>query len=409
MVRGGACAEVVKGRVRGSRPTSGSAAQAVAQRLGVRAKESRGWALHADSMTWKVTWKCNDRILRRKVPPELAHEMASALLATALVTSGLQLPSSGHAIACGAQQLATRAPLLVSAFSSRQGSHGHYCRSISPRMSAAAAQPPPPIVPPRFVKVKGQVLTPYGVVLGVAVYLTALIVQIPVFLAYLWSRFFDKKRRRAVDWIIHFWAWVSMRACGYSPEVRGLENLPKGNALYVPNHTSFMDILTMTGFIPRPMKYVSKASILKIPLIGWPMSLAGHIAIKTDSRRSQLQTYKDTVQALKDGNSMITFPEGQRSNDGRLIPFKRGPFKMALASGVPIVPVTIGGLARWYPKGTLLPIDVPKDVTITIHPTVDVPASGLTEDELARQVYATINSALPDYQQAPPGQEPVAA
>ena len=106
---------------------------------------------------------------------------------------------------------------------------------------------------------------------------------------------------------------------------------------------------------------------------------------------------------------MITFPEGSRSSDGRLIPFKRGPFKMALTAGVPIVPVTIGGLARWYPKGTLLPIDVPKDVTITIHPTVDVPASGLTEDELARQVYATINGALPEYQQAPPGQEPVAA
>ena len=364
---------------------------------------------------------------------------------------------------------ALRAPLISRSSSSRRAGRRPWA------MSAAAALPadaeaPPPIVPPRFVKVKGQVLTPYGVLLGVVVYFTAFVVQIPVFLAYLWSMAFDKKRRRAVDWIITFWAMVSMRSCGYSPEVIGKENLPKGNALYVPNHTSFLDILTLTGFVPRPMKYVSKDFILKIPLIGWPMKLAGHIALKTESRRSQLETFKDTVASLADGNSVITFPEGGRSTTGKLMPFKRGPFKMALQAKVPIVPVTIAGLARWYPKGTLLPVDVPKGVKVIIHPVVDVrrPApphrlphrrpqhahhrtahrstahahgwrvhrpcghaakvaralltrapsvhaplvaqvvgSGLSEDELARQVYATVNSALPGYQQAPAGQEPV--
>ena len=101
--------------------------------------------------------------------------------------------------------------------------------------------------------------------------------------------------------------------------------------------------------------------------------------------------------------------QGQRSQDGKLLPFKRGPFKMALQAGVPIVPVTIGGLARWYPKGTLLPVDCPKDVVLTIHPTVDVVGSGLSEEELAKQVYATVNGALPAYQQAPPGQEAIAS
>ena len=278
--------------------------------------------------------------------------------------------------------------------------------------TAAAALPldavePPPIVPPRFVKVKGQVLTPYGVLLGVAVFLTATIVQIPVFLAFAFSWLFDRKRRRAVDWIIHFWAWFSMRTCGYRPTVVGLENLPKGNALYVPNHTSFMDILTLTAFIPRPMKYVSKDFILKIPMIGWPMKLAGHIALKSTSRRSQLETFKDTVAALKGGASVITFPEGTRSADGRLKPFKRGPFKMALQAGTPIVPVSICGLARWYPKGTLLPIGVPQGVKLVIHPPIDV-GGGLTEAELAEQAYRTVNSALPDYQKADAAQEAVA-
>lgn len=156
------------------------------------------------------------------------------------------------------------------------------------------------------------------------------------------------------------------------------------------------------------MKYVSKAEILKIPFIGWPMSLAGHIALRTGSRRSQLETFKDTVQSLKDGNSVITFPEGTRSRSGRLKSFKRGPFKMALQAGVPIVPVTIVDLARWYPAGTLLPITVPRGVKIIVHPQV-VPAEGATEDDLAKQVYATINDSLPDYQKAPEGQNPVAA
>lgn len=263
-----------------------------------------------------------------------------------------------------------------------------------------------PVVPmPPHVKVKGEILTPYGVMLAAVVFATAIMVQIPVGLAYLWSRVFDKKRRRAVDWIIFFWARFSMTICGYVPEVVGLENLPKdgGNCLYVPNHTSFLDILTLTGFLPRAIKYVSKVEILKIPFIGWPMKLAGHIALSRETRRSQLEAFKDTVQSLKDGNSVITFPEGTRAQDGRLQPFKRGPFKMAIQAGVPIVPVTLCGLAPWYPKGTLLPIRVPKNVRVIIHPQVST--EGVDEATLSSQIWETLNESLPPYQQAPAKQE----
>uniref|UniRef100_A0A7S2D0N1 Phospholipid/glycerol acyltransferase domain-containing protein n=1 Tax=Haptolina brevifila TaxID=156173 RepID=A0A7S2D0N1_9EUKA len=265
-------------------------------------------------------------------------------------------------------------------------------------------EPPPPLIPRLSIRAKGQTFTPPGVLLGFSVFATAFIVQIPVFLCYLWALVFDRKRRRGIDWVIHFWARVSMTICGYRPEVVGLENLDglrDKNCLFVPNHTSFLDILTLTGFIPMPMKYVSKSSILKIPLIGWPMLLAGHIALQTESRRSQLQTFKDTVQALEDGNSVITFPEGGRSTDGTLKPFKRGPFKMAMRSGVPIVPVSICGLAQWYPKGTLLPYNVPKGVRVVIHAPID-PSEGRTEGELCDRSYNIVNSALPDYQRGPP-------
>ena len=258
-----------------------------------------------------------------------------------------------------------------------------------------------PVVPARFVKVKGEMLTPYGVLLGLSVFATAFGVQLAILSTYLWSKLFDPKRRRSVDWVITFWAWFSMRLCGYCPVVEGLENMPAGNNFLVcPNHSSFLDILTLTGFIPRPMKYVSKDSILNIPFIGWPMKLAGHIALKTDSRRSQLETFKNTVACLKDGNTVITFPEGTRSADGRLCSFKRGPFKMAIQSSTPIVPVTIYNLARWYPKGTLLPVDVPKGVKIVIHPPIDPTDADVKEAELAERVFDIVNAALPSHQQA---------
>ena len=98
---------------------------------------------------------------------------------------------------------------------------------------------------------------------------------------------------------------------------------------------------------------------------------------------------QDTVASLQDGNSIVTFPEGGRSVDGRLKAFKRGPFKMALRANVPVVPVTICDLARWYPKGSLIPLAIPKGVRVVVHPPINVDGSGLSEDELCNRAYGT--------------------
>jgi len=274
-------------------------------------------------------------------------------------------------------------------------------RIHGPPSAKAAFAATPKVVPRHSIEFKGHTLTPLGLLMGFSVFSTAFLVQIPVLLAYLWSQLFDEKKRcRGVDWVIHFWARASMTVCGYVPEVVGLENLEGIDAaIFIPNHTSFLDILTLTGFIPRPMKYVSKKEILKIPIIGWSMKLAGHIPLQTESRRSQLETFKDTVKALEDGNSVITFPEGGRSLDGRMMAFKRGPFKMALRAQTPIVPVSICGLAQWYPKGSLLPLDVPRGVRVVVHPPIQVAGVEHDEGELCDRVYAIVNSALPEYQQ----------
>jgi len=237
-------------------------------------------------------------------------------------------------------------------------------------------------------------ITPGGFRMGFLVFLIALLVQIPIMIAYAVG---DRDKQHTIDYIIGFWAFASMRLSGYSPHVAGLENLPRGPAVYVVNHTSFLDILTLSGFIPRPLKYVSKDSILKIPLIGWPMKLAGHVPLG-NSRRSQVATYRDTVASLSKGNSFVIFPEGGRSDDGRLQPFKKGAVKMALQAGLPLVPISIGGLAQWYPKGTLLPRYVPRGVEVIVHPTIEL--EGRSEDELHRMAFEAIDSGLPPYQRA---------
>jgi 1-acyl-sn-glycerol-3-phosphate acyltransferase len=247
----------------------------------------------------------------------------------------------------------------------------------------------------------GKTVSAVGLWMGFAVFFTAIAVQLPILGAWLYSEAFDDPpqtgTRRGIDYIIGFWAFASMSISGYRPRVVGVENLPEGACVYAPNHASFLDILTLTGFVPRPLKYVSKASILKIPFIGWPMQLAEHIPLNQESRRSQLETFKRSVESLEAGNSIVAFPEGSRSEDGVLQPFKRGPFKMAMRAGVPVVPVTISDLARWYPKGTLLPIGVPTDVVVTIHPPIEM--QGLVDESAAlAQTYDAVNSALPLYQ-----------
>merc|ERR1719313_2386426 len=105
------------------------------------------------------------------------------------------------------------------------------------------------------------------------------------------------------------------------------------------------------------------------------MALAKHIAIRRTDRASQLQTLKDAIETLKDGNSLVTFPEGTRSKDGRLADFKKGPFTMASRAGVRIVPITIVGTHLFQPPGAFVPFAIPRGVRIVCHPPLDPPAA----------------------------------
>merc|ERR1712087_415351 len=163
---------------------------------------------------------------------------------------------------------------------------------------------------------------------------------------------------------------------GSAVSAEGLEKLPPPEEaeLYVPNHCSFLDIFALSGYLPRRFKYVSKIEILRIPLIGWAMQFAKHIAIRRTDRASQLATFKDAVACLQGGSSLVTFPEGTRSKDGRIMAFKKGPFTMAARAKVRVVPISIIGTHIFQPPGSVFPLARPRGVRLIVHPPLDPPA-----------------------------------
>jgi len=142
------------------------------------------------------------------------------------------------------------------------------------------------------------------------------------------------------------------RLVGLRTQVEGRENVPAGTVLFLANHTSFIDPVPIVEALPRRVAILAKESLFKIPVVGWAFWLAGFVPVNRSSRESAIESVEKAAQRLKAGTSFLAYPEGTRSYDGRLLPFKRGVFVMAIRAGVPIVPMVAIGVHRLMPKGT---------------------------------------------------------
>jgi 1-acyl-sn-glycerol-3-phosphate acyltransferase len=150
------------------------------------------------------------------------------------------------------------------------------------------------------------------------------------------------------------WARVIVRVSGVRVDVHGLENLDaRKPGIYLTNHQSFFDIFTLLAYLPVDFKFVLKRELMRIPVLGFTMRRARYIAIDRANPRKAVQSMNEAAERIKAGTSVVVFPEGTRSEDGRLLPFKRGGFLLALKSGCDLVPVTIKGSNRVAPKGSL--------------------------------------------------------
>lgn len=132
--------------------------------------------------------------------------------------------------------------------------------------------------------------------------------------------------------------------------VTGREKLPwRGGAVLAANHASLIDILVLFALF-RPFKWVSKAENFKLPFVGWNMRLNGYVPLVRGDRESVVTMLATCSRLLRRGNPVLFFPEGTRTKDGRLQPFKDGAFELAVEHGVPLIPIAVHGTGRALPK-----------------------------------------------------------
>jgi 1-acyl-sn-glycerol-3-phosphate acyltransferase len=149
------------------------------------------------------------------------------------------------------------------------------------------------------------------------------------------------------------WAPSCLWVAGVRLDVRRLAAMPEGPAIFAANHESALDILAVVRAIPRGVRFVAKRELFRIPVFGWYLRLGGHVEVDRRDHARAIASLGLAAEKVRVGTSLIVFPEGTRSPDGRVQPFKQGPFVIASRSGVPVVPVAVTGAAEVNPKARI--------------------------------------------------------
>ena len=191
--------------------------------------------------------------------------------------------------------------------------------------------------------------------------------------------------------------WWSRLTCWLSlcrVKSSGHHNLDKdASYVFIANHQGAFDIFLTYGFLNHNIKWVQKIALRKLPLVGKASEIAGHVFVDNSSLTSRINSIADAKKAIEGGVSIMMFPEGSRTKNGELSPFRRGAYKVALDMGLPIVPVTING-----------PFDIMRAKTLTLNPgklelTIHkpIPTANLNKEDipaLMKQTKEIISSAL---------------
>lgn len=165
---------------------------------------------------------------------------------------------------------------------------------------------------------------------------------------------FDRDRR-GLDWAARVWATNHLRVSGIKVSLQGAEHIPDPPFILMANHQSALDIYAIHAGVPLAFKWLAKRELFYIPFFGWAIKRAGHVSIDRANPREALKAIDEAGRKIRAGMNMIIFPEGTRSEDGKLLPFKQGVFNLAQRAGVPIVPMGICGTSRLQPKGCFIP------------------------------------------------------
>ena len=189
---------------------------------------------------------------------------------------------------------------------------------------------------------------------------------------------------------------LALRLAHIRVEVTGLERVPQGRAcIFMSNHVSNLDPPALLPRIPGRTSAFLKRSLMNIPLLGYGMKIADFVPVDRDGR---VESAKESVAiargVLEKGIHITTFVEGTRSRDGRMLPFKKGPFYLAMEAGAPVVPVSIHGTEQMMSKGSARVR--PGTACITFHEPLD-PATFSSREDLMEAVRGAIASGLPEW------------
>jgi 1-acyl-sn-glycerol-3-phosphate acyltransferase len=188
------------------------------------------------------------------------------------------------------------------------------------------------------------------------------------------------------------WSWLILKTSGIRVRVEGLEHVnPRQTTIFCVNHQSAMDIPILFVNLPVQFRFVAKRSLFHMPFLGWHLRRSGHIPVDRDRPREALKSMEKVAQKIREGKSVLLFPEGHRSRTGQMLPFKAGSFYIGILAGEPIVPITLNG-TRHVLKPDTYQVR-PGQTEMIVHPVI--PTQGLTlqdVDALSKRVREQIVS-----------------
>jgi len=187
-----------------------------------------------------------------------------------------------------------------------------------------------------------------------------------------------------------------VRLAGIRVRVEGIENIPPVPCIFAANHASNLDGVILLPSIPRRISLFAKRELFRLPVLGLGMRLAGFVAVDRAGKQAA-SGVATAVSTLKEGLSVFIFPEGTRSPDGRLQPFRKGAIAMAMEAGAPIVPVAIAGTFRLLRRGEW--VVRRGEVFVRFGPAVDATAYAMNQRaELLARIESLVAAALPPEQ-----------
>ena len=205
--------------------------------------------------------------------------------------------------------------------------------------------------------------------------------------------------RWAGNTIPTYWARLFCIITLVKVSVEGRQNIkPDTSYVFVCNHQGAYDIFSVYGYLGHPFRWMMKASLGRIPLVGYSCKISGHIMVDNSSPSATKRTMQVAERQLSQNMSIVVFPEGARTPDGVMHRFKRGAFLLAEEFGLPVVPITIDGSYKVMPRFNMLP--VPGHIRLTIHKPIHAVEGRHNIAEVIKTSYDVIEKALPKQNQA---------